>query len=388
MKRKHFKIVSLALSASLVCSTTLFAFAFDEHNLSEESLKSDSIFQTVTVDANEDFEKNRSTAPSLVGEKVQLEYPEMPEKNWMEYIEYRNDPYYTFVDENDANLRYKIYMPVDLNSPIMEVSAYKINDLSQNEYKIQIGSDEVDALSYITTMGCLTVLASGGVISGIEGILVQNIFNSVGAGGLQKNAQYYSSEYFTGLSFTGFYNVDSITIAINNSEGYSIQKSTNMNTSNSAGGETKASFGPTLAKVEIASQITNSVSYSLGINNGQSGSTGNSVSMTYSRRRDPEIDNVPWRIVECEAVISMKICQEDRVYNEDGTSEWVKNEDGVWYLKQNLFKTYCREWANGYIEHWGTGNLCFRAEFFEGFLTQEQVKKDAKEKVKEEKVKE
>ena len=49
------------------------------------------------------------------------------------------------------------------------------------------------------------------------------------------------------------------------------------------------------------------------------------------------------------------------------------------YVNYNLLNGISRVFANGYIEHWYTGELVTYADFFDGFITAQELVDKAKE---------
>ena len=47
-------------------------------------------------------------------------------------------------------------------------------------------------------------------------------------------------------------------------------------------------------------------------------------------------------------------------------------------IRYNLIQGVCRVFANGYIEHWYTGDLVNYAGFFDGFITVNELLDTAK----------
>ena len=382
MKRTK-RLLSVILCLLFVCSATIVAFASDYANENNGKGKSAS---NEAVEANTDFEKNRTNASDLPKDKDRIAYPVSDvTANWPEYIPYQSTSYTSF--DGDEGEKYEVYMPTDLGkSLIMEAKAYDLESLHNDQlgavFQLDLMLDEASLLAQIVA-GNVGVVSAGGIGVGLTGGVTQTIIGTLGVGGLLSNACYYAGDYYTGLSNNGFYSMDSITIGINNSIGHSISKSTSVNYSAKSGGSNELG-GSIGLEMKFKSEFSSTISTNYGITAGQSGSTGNSLSMTFAKRTDAELRDAAWRIVEYKAIVPLKICLFKNIVDENDII--VDNKPDpveTYYVKEYLLSGYCREWANGYIEHWNTGKLVFRADFYKGFLTPYEASIKNKENIVE-----
>lgn len=93
------------------------------------------------------------------------------------------------------------------------------------------------------------------------------------------------------------------------------------------------------------------------------------VKRTFKAREDSGVKDVGWKL--CEYVVKVPYYIE--VVKNDGTPLYAQ------YVNYNLLNGVCRVFANGYIEHWYTGNLVTYADFFDGFVTVDELVDIAKE---------
>lgn len=93
------------------------------------------------------------------------------------------------------------------------------------------------------------------------------------------------------------------------------------------------------------------------------------VKRTFKARDDSSVKGVGWKL--CEYVV--KVSYYIEVVKNDGTPLYAQ------YVNYNLLNGVCRVFANGYIEHWYTGNLVTYADFFDGFVTVDELVEIAKE---------
>lgn len=93
------------------------------------------------------------------------------------------------------------------------------------------------------------------------------------------------------------------------------------------------------------------------------------VKRTFKAREDSGVKDVGWKL--CEYVVKVPYYIE--VVKNDGTPLYAQ------YVNYNLLNGVCRVFANGYIEHWYTGNLVTYADFFDGFVTVDELVEIAKQ---------
>lgn len=144
-----------------------------------------------------------------------------------------------------------------------------------------------------------------------------------------------------------------------NSQGSSIENSM-TNGSSSASGQQHA--------MDTAVDLGYGVDYQYG--NEHSLSVG--VTRTFNAREDSEVKNVGWKL--CEYVVKVPYYIE--AIKVEGDKETVLYGQ---YVNYNLLNGVSRVFANGYIEHWYTGELVTYADFFEGFITANELVEVAKE---------
>lgn len=123
---------------------------------------------------------------------------------------------------------------------------------------------------------------------------------------------------------------------------------------------------------ELTSTFESALGYETSVDNAFTTGTGNSVTRTFEKRTDEKVNNVAWRLVEYEAIVSMKVALQTKVLNDDNTVSWVFSDE-TYTIQAKLYTGIVREWANGYIEDWYTGDLVFRADFFGELQTETQL---------------
>ena len=149
--------------------------------------------------------------------------------------------------------------------------------------------------------------------------------------------------------------------AISDSETF---ENTVTNGSNSSSGQQHAK--------DMAVGIGYGVDYQYG--NDHSLSVG--VSRTFNARDDKEVKNVGWKL--CEYVVKVPYYVEAVKTDSTGEEKVLYGQ----YVNYNLLNGVSRVFANGYIEHWYTGELVTYADFFEGFITATELIDMAQEQQK------
>lgn len=100
------------------------------------------------------------------------------------------------------------------------------------------------------------------------------------------------------------------------------------------------------------------------------------VTRTFDARDDELVKGVGWKL--CDYVVKVPFYVEAI----DKASFELNPEDPVvlfgQYVEYNLIQGVCRVFANGYIEHWYTGDLVNYAGFFDGFITVNELLDKAK----------
>lgn len=120
---------------------------------------------------------------------------------------------------------------------------------------------------------------------------------------------------------------------------------------------------------EMAVDLGYGVDYQYG--NDHSLSLG--MTRIFNAREEDEVKNVGWKL--CEYVV--KIPYYIEAVKTDATGE--ENVLYGQYVNYNLLNGVSRVFANGYIEHWYTGELVTYADFFDGFITATELVDKAKE---------
>ena len=116
-------------------------------------------------------------------------------------------------------------------------------------------------------------------------------------------------------------------------------------------------------------QMSVDVGYGVDYQVGNQVQNSIAVKRTFKAREDSGVKDVGWKL--CEYVVKVPYYIE--VVKNDGTPLYAQ------YVNYNLLNGVCRVFANGYIEHWYTGNLVTYADFFDGFVTVDELVEIAKE---------
>lgn len=87
------------------------------------------------------------------------------------------------------------------------------------------------------------------------------------------------------------------------------------------------------------------------------------VTRSFNEREDDEVKNVGWKL--CEYIVKVPYYIEAVKVDSTGEEKILYGQ----YVNYNLLNGVSRVFANGYIEHWYTGELVTYADFFEGFIT-------------------
>lgn len=216
---------SLRRTVAFVCALTLLTSAAVVSAFAEE--KADKA--ATAGEAVQHVDDYTKLFPGLTDTKLKLSDPKFTEKDWYEYIEYE---FYTEVKDGDVT--YRIYQPTDYSAAsIMAITDYNPKEVLGGTSSLTMNLGELQ--------GVLDIAAKGGSISkefaGLElatGIAEQmNSINDV-----MDNSKYYSSSSFlgipgdkkyTGVSNDGFFNADSLSIEITETETVSACKTVAMN---------------------------------------------------------------------------------------------------------------------------------------------------------------
>lgn len=97
------------------------------------------------------------------------------------------------------------------------------------------------------------------------------------------------------------------------------------------------------------------------------------VERKFAKRDDKEVKNVGWKL--CEYVVKIPYYIEAVKTDSTGEEKVLYGQ----YVNYNLLNGVSRVFANGYIEHWYTGELVTYADFFDGFITATELVDKAKE---------
>lgn len=122
-----------------------------------------------------------------------------------------------------------------------------------------------------------------------------------------------------------------------------------------------------------ANEMAVGVGYGVTYQYGNDHSLSLGVTRTFNAREDKEVKNVGWKL--CEYVVKVPYYIEAVKTDSDGTDKVLYGQ----YVNYNLLNGVSRVFANGYIEHWYTGELVTYADFFDGFITAQELVDKAKE---------
>ena len=126
----------------------------------------------------------------------------------------------------------------------------------------------------------------------------------------------------------------------------------------------------------IGTNASTSIGYGLNYAQSQQTSISETVSRTFSARDDDSVKNVGWKL--CKYVVRVPYYIEAvKVSGADETLVYSQ------YVTYDLLTGVSRVFANGYIEHWNTGELVPYADFFEGFVTAQELVDTAKMQAKD-----
>ncbi|MBR1675890.1 MAG: hypothetical protein IJ706_01075 [Clostridia bacterium] len=381
MKKKSKILVSLICSVAMLSCATL-------------GIISSASAETTSKSANSKPEKTvvgdyAWTNPDIAETPPYLEEMSLADKEWFEYVDYQ---YYS--SNTDDDYIYKIYTPTDYGkSSIMAIRDYNPDEggINGSTTAVSVSWQEYVEYLYLIAVGAVGVAGTGGLVAGIYGGVAQGVGAAamltclVTEGDVLKNAPYYSLPEFmgingdadwNGISNTGFYVCDSMTISMSASETFSVQKTNSMDSTYTIKGslKTKASVKAwfVTAEVEMNNEASNALKFGLNYQRGQSINNSITVSRTFSARKDKEVANIGWKLVEYVVRVPYRV--DVMQTDEEGNESIVATS----YVTQDLLRGVCRVFANGYIEHWNTGELVAYADFFEGFITATELIDTAK----------
>ena len=176
-----------------------------------------------------------------------------------------------------------------------------------------------------------------------------------------------SQTYETGIS-NAVTNEQSITSDIQSSITGGSSTTNSSSIENSLTNGENSTIGQENAK-EMAVDIGYGVDYAYG----QEESTTVAVERTFNAREEDEVKNVGWKL--CEYVVKIPYYIEAVKVDSSGEETVLYGQ----YVNYNLLNGVSRVFANGYIEHWYTGELVAYADFFEGFITANELVDMAKD---------
>ena len=335
-----------------------------------------------------------STRPDITGGKVEPDDMEFADKMWFEYAEYESTPYLSETSDN----YYEVFMPTDVSKyTIMAIRDYQPEGVDSNT-AISINWKDMVPFIEMIVAGNTAVAVSGGVIQGVAGavtsaVVVGTIWGTMDNENIIKNSMYYGSpddtgipgdDEWGGITQKGFYTASSLTISMTESSSFSVAKTNTLSSKVSATGELSMTAEEELKdplglaklafKESIGGKFSSEFSYGLNYQQSQQASRSESISRTFSARTDDEVKNVAWKLCEYCAKIPLKVV----VYNNEIDKKPIDSA----YIQYNYLYGVCRVFANGYIEHWNTGELVSYADFFDGFVTAKQVVSNYKEQAK------
>ena len=373
-------IAIVVVVAVLVLSSSSVVVALAANNW---SFSNDGSLTTVAAEEQGGVEvlDYTSTKEDITGDKLLLNDPEISEKTWVDCVDYEAKAFFTSEKETDGSY-YELYIPEDFStSLIMAIRDYQLDGVNQNT---SVGINWMDLLPMFGMIlaGNGGVMASGGIVSGAYGMITESILTVTIAGTMLSSeniinaSRYYYTPSFmgipgdnkwNGISQDGFYTSSSLTISMTKTSSFSVSKTTSTSSKMSIGGEFKSSLEANafVAKVEqeLVSKISSEFSYGINFQQSQQVQQSETVSRTFSARTDEEVNGVGWKLCEYQAKLPMYV----KLYNSEGNCE------GETYIEYNYLQGVCRVFANGYIEHWNSGELVSYPEFFEGFCTATEV---------------
>lgn len=124
---------------------------------------------------------------------------------------------------------------------------------------------------------------------------------------------------------------------------------------------------------EHANEMSVNMGYGVDYQYGNDHSLSVGVKRIFNARDDKEVKNVGWKL--CEYVVKIPYYIEAVKTDSTGEEKILYGQ----YVNYNLLNGISRVFANGYIEHWYTGELVTYADFFDGFITATELVDMAKE---------
>lgn len=121
-----------------------------------------------------------------------------------------------------------------------------------------------------------------------------------------------------------------------------------------------------------AKEMASSLGYGVDYQYGNEHSLSVGVTRIFNAREDKQVKNVGWKL--CEYIVKVPYYIEAVKTDESGDENILYGQ----YVNYNLLNGVCRVFANGFIEHWYTGELVTYADFFDGFVTASELVDKAK----------
>lgn len=168
---------------------------------------------------------------------------------------------------------------------------------------------------------------------------------------------------------TGFEESVSSNVEKTNSKGTSSSDSSTIEHGLTSGNEDGISY-------QHASEMSVDLGYGVDYQYGNEHSLSVGVTRVFDAREDKEVKNVGWKL--CEYVVKIPYYIEAVKVESTGDERVLYGQ----YVNYNLLNGISRVFANGYIEHWYTGELVTYADFFDGFVTATELVDIAQEQQK------
>lgn len=235
-------------------------------------------------------------------------------------------------------------------------SSHTESEISSQEFGVEVGyeSDGIAKLAAGKIQGGLHYNNSGSK----ESSDTTSSSLSIGSSGS------VSSETGSSLA-TGSEHSISTNIEKTNSTGKSSGDSSTIEHGLTSGGEEGTSY-------EHANEMAVGIGYGVDYQYGNEHSLSIGVTRTFNAREDKEVKNVGWKL--CEYIVKVPYYIEAIKVDAAGDETVLYGQ----YVNYNLLNGVSRVFANGYIEHWYTGELVTYADFFDGFVTASELVDKAK----------
>lgn len=189
----------------------------------------------------------------------------------------------------------------------------------------------------------------------------QEVSNSVSVGISEEISAEIGSSMAVGSEHSVGSNID-----ITNSKGGSSADTTSIEHSLTSGEEAGVTY-------QHAKDMSVNLNYGVDYQYGNDHALTLNVKRVFNEREDKEVKNVGWKL--CEYVVKIPYYIEAVKTDSTGEEKVLYGQ----YVNYNLLNGVSRVFANGYIEHWYTGELVTYADFFDGFITATELVDTAKE---------